>query len=95
MPTAVVSPDSEHLADQPGEDDGGVEVSAEVADSAAAADIGSDVDSGSVTAEPYDAPDTSSSVTHHQILESMRVLPLRPVHYDSGSTTDTGSSTDK
>ena len=38
------------------------EVSAEVADSAPTADIGSDVDSGSVTAEPYDAPDSSSSV---------------------------------
>jgi hypothetical protein len=44
--TAVVSPDSEHLADQPGEDDGAVEVSAEVDDSSPATDIDSGVTAG-------------------------------------------------
>ena len=91
--SAVVSPDSEHLADQPGEDDGAVEVSAEVSDSASAADPGSDVDSGSVTAEPYDAPDSSSSVDTSPDAGVDAGASTTVDTYDSGATTDTGSST--
>jgi hypothetical protein len=91
--SAVVSPDSAHLADQPGEDDGVAEVSAEPADSAAAADIDSDVESASVTAEPYDAPDTSSSVDASPDTGVDAGASTTASTYDAGSTTDTGSST--
>jgi len=91
--TAVVSPDSEHLADQPGEDDGAVEVSAEVDDSSPATDIDSDVDSGSVTAEPYDAPDASSTVDTSPDAGVDAGASTTADTYDSGTTTDTGSST--
>jgi hypothetical protein len=91
--TAVVSPDSEHLADQPGEDDGAVEVSAAVDDSAPATDMDSDVDSGSVTAEPYDAPDSSSTVDTSPDVGVDAGASTTADTYDSGTTTDTGSST--
>ncbi len=91
--TAVVSPDSEHLADQPGEDDGAVEVSAEVDDSSPATDIDSGVDSGSVTAEPYDAPDASSTVDTSPDAGVDAGASTTADTYDSGTTTDTGSST--
>ena len=84
--TAVVSPDSQHLADQPGEDDGAVEVSAEAADA--------DVDSGSVSAEPYDAPDTSSTVDTSPDPGVDTGASTTADTYDAGSTADTGSSTE-
>ena len=83
--SAVVSPDSAHLADQPGEDDGAIEVSAEAADT--------DVDSGSVSAEPYDAPDTSSTVDTSPDPGVDTGASTTADTYDSGTTTDTGSST--
>jgi hypothetical protein len=90
--SAVVSPDSQHLAEQPGEDDGAVEVSAEAADAAPAADT--DVDSGSVSAEPYDAPDTSSTVDTSPDPGVDTGVSTTADTYDTGSTADTGSSTE-
>lgn len=90
--SAVVSPDSQHLADQPGEDDGAVDVSVEAADAAPAADT--DVDSGSVGAEPYDAPDTSSTVDTSPDPGVDTGASTTADTYDAGSTADTGSSTE-
>lgn len=89
--STVVSPDSAHLADQPGEDDAGVDVSVEPADSAP--DVGSDTDGASAIAEPYDAPDTSSTVDTSPDSGADAGASTTAGTYDSGTTTDTGSST--
>ncbi len=78
----VVSPDSDHLADQPGEEDAAVEVTADAADSPATADI------DTTSADTYDAADTATDVS------SDAGASTTADTYDSGSSYDTGSTTD-
>lgn len=90
--STVVSPESAHLADQPGED-AAVEVTADVADAAPAVDM-DDADASAVSAEPHDAPDSYSAADTSPDVGSDTGATTTVDTYDSSSSYSSGSSTE-
>ncbi len=91
--STVVSPESAHWADQPGEDDAAVEVTADVADAAPTVEI-DDADASAVSAEPYDAPDSYSAADTSSDVGTDTGATTTVDTYDSASSYDSGGTTE-